>query len=315
MSASFRREYAGQLPKFSPWTLERTVGLLGSLGSIASIMLFFSAWDDISEKWQYFIVSTYLLLLLLLVSVYTILRKVKSRRRYKEAIFYLHLVNHTIRDYLAEMDSGTKPRLNERLQEIIDGISACFSVVVGRQCRCCIKEYKSTGTVITVVRNNMAERNFGSTTRVDHELDKNTALSNVYYGIDGCLRMFLSNDLTKFWLEKDYKNTSFQVYGDPEAKTILSLKFVRRWPLPYKSTIVWPIRYIPDYTLWPPTPPLTAGAAPTGSAEASQKLWGFLCVDCNSRNAFDALYCPELGAGFADALYILFDRSARAAPG
>lgn len=153
--------------------------------------------------------------------------------------------------------------------------------------------------IATVARD--ATSNQGVVTKkVNHPLDRNTDFSDLWYGRNGAYRYYLSNNLIKKFKEQQYENTSFDIYGKPSVVSFGAFSIVKDWKLPYRSTIVWPIRYIPGSEKWPPDE-LKPDEKVSGA-----EIWGFLCIDCNSSNAFDDRYAPELGAGFADALYTLF---------
>jgi len=77
--------------------------------------------------------------------------------------------------------------------------------------------------------------------------------------------------------------------------------------LQYKSTIVLPIRYFSEFK--PPKQVLPPERLPPKSSYPEWKFWGFLCIDCNSRNIFDPEFAPELGGAFADILYIFLTQT------
>jgi len=68
-----------------------------------------------------------------------------------------------------------------------------------------------------------------------------------------------------------------------------------------------PIRYIPNYKYWPLKKDTNRKDL---GVEDRPDIWGFLCIDSNASNAFSSQESCELGAAFADALYILFRQSA-----
>jgi hypothetical protein len=130
----------------------------------------------------------------------------------------------------------------------------------------------------------------------------------------------MCNNLLKEWKLHKYKNTSFNKpeVREPELKTFLGYSYVANWNLPYKSTLVLPIRYLKEFI--PPSKDdgkpnmrinlLKRFSIPTNDGDKltmKWKFWGFLCIDCNSRNVFHKDLAPELGLAFADLLYIFFD--------
>jgi len=136
-----------------------------------------------------------------------------------------------------------------------------------------------------------------------HKLDENTDFYNLWYPTrTGYLRVYRCNNLVSIYKKGQYKNSSFKTHGKPIIKKILWLPFLKKvikWTLPYKSTIVFPIRYVFDFTL-------SEDDRNIATNTKHWVYWGFLCIDCKSRNVFDPIYTPELGAAFADLLYTLF---------
>jgi len=133
----------------------------------------------------------------------------------------------------------------------------------------------------------------------EHLLDDNTDFKSLWYREVGAIRYFLSNDLVELYRDGKYENSSFEEVGTPTVTCHWQgFRFVKNWNLPYKSTIVLPIRYIPDNQI---------GEDINGDHK-EYRFWGFLCVDCNSKNVFDKIYSPELGGAFADVLYMLFSQ-------
>ena len=93
---------------------------------------------------------------------------------------------------------------------------------------------------------------------------------------------------------RDYENSRLK---NPQVNSQGS------WQLPYKATIVWPIRYV-----------LTRSETEVaqGAQFRDQDLYGFLTVDCNARNVFEERYDVQLGAALADSLFAVFDMYRRA---
>jgi hypothetical protein len=227
--------------------------------------------------------------------IYVFVTSKKKLHRYAQAVYYLHYTNHLIRDEIAGMDTGKSATTDAVLQDIVDALANCFSIITGRRCRCCIQEILPQGNVSTVVRDTITSKQSANTD--SHNIEDSTAFSNIWYGKNGCPRFFISRNLVKLWSSGQYRNSSFRTYGEPETMNFLGISFVRKWTLPYRATIVWPIRYVPEGSRWPVLKPLDL------PVEKRPFVWGFLCVDCGSRNTFDATYGPELGASFADAIF------------
>jgi len=135
-----------------------------------------------------------------------------------------------------------------------------------------------------------------------HNIEANTDYSSIWYGKNGCPRFFVSTNLVKLWSAGKYQNSSFNVYGQPETLNLWAFTFVKKWTLPYKAALVWPIRYMPEAAKWPGLDMKDIESLP---AEKRPFVWGFLCIDCRSRHTFDVVHGPELGAAFADAIFTL----------
>lgn len=192
------------------------------------------------------------------------------------------------------------------LQKIVDSISNCYSLLTGKQCRCTVKELKDDLSVRTVVRDTLSKNRMHLCQiqdKAEHHLDENTDFYNLWYSLYGCSRYFYCDNLINFYKTSKYKNSSFKILGKPEIIPILRFfSFVRKWRLPYKSTIVLPIRYFSEFK--PPEKPDKKLQNPQKQDYPHWKFWGFLCIDCNSRKIFDNEFSPELGAAFSDILYI-----------
>jgi len=306
---TFRKKYEMQLPKLRAWNLERYIALFSSLCGILSIFLYFFDANTIPLSVREFIFVSYLALIPILLLLYIFFKERKKLHRYSQSVFYMHFVNHVIRDYLKTLSSGDKQNFEETLLEILDAISNCYSILTGKRCRACIKELKNDLSLITVARDSHSRKNYHGTSKTDHPLEGNTDFYRLWYGTEGCYRYFLSNNIASMYTADDYKNTSFADYGKPLVWSKI-ITFVQKWPLPYKSTIVLPIRFIPDYNQWPPLrPPKEHKKVMETESAKNPHFLGFLCIDSNSKNVFDEVHAPELGAAFSDALYTLFSQA------
>ena len=228
--------------------------------------------------------------------------------RYAETVYYYHYVNHILRDYTAQIvHADTCDRnLDDLLADVLTAIATCFSIVTGKQCRCCIKNMNKDQEIIDVKRDNVSAAQAESQSilgrnDVRHTLEKNTDFYNLWYAEDGCKRAYLSNDLRDDYRYCRYRNSSFEVLGAPQIGSFLGYTYVERWTLPYRSALVLPIRYISEFRL------PSKKDADRQDANPHWKCWGFLCIDCNSSNVFDPRYSVELGGAFADLLYSLFN--------
>jgi hypothetical protein len=97
---------------------------------------------------------------------------------------------------------------------------------------------------------------------------------------------FVENDLPG---RRDYRNTSFQIYGArPPGTSLINRWFTAvGWHLPYRSAMVFPIRQLE---------PATGGDDDVGCI-------GFLTVDSAFRRVFKRRFDGPLGATVASALF------------
>jgi hypothetical protein len=300
---AFKRQFDDQMPKWQPWTVERLVALIGGIGGLFALVVTFFKLDHLRDDVQtyiFFVEISVFCAGLLLYLYFTSRRKL---HRYAQSTYFVHYINHIIRDQIATMEAGKSAEISEEvLKDIVNAVANCFSILTGKRCRCCIQEITPDSDVVTVVRDSITSTQSANTDSKPHNIEDNTDYANIWYGRNGCPRFFISTDLKKLWSAGKYKNSSFRVYGEPETISLLGFTFVKKWTLPYKATIVWPIRYMPEAAKWPVLDIQELASLPT---EKRPFVWGFLCIDCQSRKTFDLVHAPELGAAFADAIFTL----------
>jgi hypothetical protein len=187
-----------QLPKFSPWTAERAINLLGAVAGIVGLILVFTKYDDLTKDEKSLVVFTYLvvIILILLAWIYSLTRK--RLDKYAQTLFYIHFVNHIIRDHLADLSDDRKAAsLTEILRDCVDAIATCYSIITGRMCRVSIKEIKnlSQGQIITAMRDTISAKRAAGDDG-EHFISENTDFENIWTAREGCSRYFRSNNLT-----------------------------------------------------------------------------------------------------------------------
>ena len=293
-------DYRDQLPKKNRFTTQAVFNSLAGLASIVSFFLAIAA--ALGKSVEVIFTIIYLVIFNILLVVYVIYAEMQKTRRYAQCVFFTHYVNHVIRDFLARKDRSEK--MSEAfLKEILDAVSSCFSIITGSVCRTSLKELNLDQTISTVARDSITKCSAKKDRNIKHKLEDNTDFYNLWYAKDGCSRYFLSNDLIGMWKKDQYKNSSFNLYGK-EPK--LTSRWSRlNWPLPYKSALVLPIRYISEF-IPPSLPSDSSNPLSTKEDNTGWLYWGFLCIDSNKKNVFDSRYIPELGGTFADVLHILF---------
>jgi hypothetical protein len=193
--------------------------------------------------------------------------------------------------------------LKKCLQEVLGAFALGFSIITNAPCRACIKVIDYRPPANEAVRHedrikySYARtfcRDFETAAQIDHlpegptdaPVQHNTAFSFLFEAADR--RYFIGNDLPALSKQGRYLNSSIQKYGRNEGS----------WSLPYRSTMVWPIRRITET-------PVSGGAVFTGR----QQIIGYLAVDNPEIKVFVERFDFEIGALLADALYMFLDRA------
>jgi hypothetical protein len=229
--------------------------------------------------------------------------------RYAQICDYVHFVNHTVRDVVSELlyrlENGTLTSLDEETKkatgDILNAIATTFSILTGTSCRACIKELSQESSMTYVeayVRDQFSykvqrggPRCASERVPVSENSDFEEMLSNPR------MRFFFENDLPRLWRRGKYRNSSLQ-----GVIPKMFLGWIWGWPLPYKSTIVVPIRYVSgeQKTQYP--------AVGNQSQRRCYHYFGFLCIDSPRRNVFSTHYSVPLSSAFADVLYMFFSQ-------
>ncbi|HMG81026.1 MAG TPA: hypothetical protein VK591_20245 [Xanthobacteraceae bacterium] len=277
------------------------LGLIGSIAGIAALIVTFGKLDHLNEDVQTKIFVFELSLVVVLLFGYIAVISFKKLHRFAQAVFYIHYINHIVRDEIASMEAGEPIDLKEVLQDIVDAAANCFSLLSGKRCRCQIHEIDPHQNVFVLVRDRMTQTTRPETEPPYHIAD-NTDFSSLWYGSNGCPRFFLSRNIVDLWSKNKYKSTAFQTFGDPETISLMGITFVTKWTLPFRSAMVVPIRYVPESSDWPA---LNEANLSRMSSEDRPFVWGFFSVDSKSRRSFDMQHAPELAAAIADATFTL----------
>ena len=235
------------------------------------------------------LLSNYIILALLIIIgilvIDLIILERKRLNRYSNAVFFFHYFSHLLRDRISDFllykdyPDSSDFDINNVLQEIMDIISGCFSTISGKPCRVCFKSIcigqNSSITLKTQFRDSMSKLNpliKRKDNETEHKLEENTDFELLWYALKGRTRFYLANDLLHEYKVHEYKNSSFEVYG---SEPRIGFLFVRKWYLPYKSTLTVPIRHIRDFV-----PPSKEQNDHKGNNKWSYK--GFLCIDLPS---------------------------------
>lgn len=300
-------DYREQLPKATKPRFEIIFVYVAGSASILGIIFSPYLFPD-QDSLRTIIYSIFLVSLVFILFIHVYLQSRRKLHRYSEAILFTHYVNHLVRDHIANIQKcDTSINVfDDILEEILDAIAQCFSMLLGKRCRSCIKTLNDDFRVNTYKRDRISKK---LSARYDdpkegHFLRENTDFENLWYALEKCSRFYLSNNLLRDWKYKKYKNSSFQTVGEPKLSR---LGYVYNWNLNYRSALVLPIRFFDIFK--PPKQECSLEKKPEAQEVDQWKFKGFLCIDCNSRNIFDKQYSPELGATFADILYIFFTQT------
>lgn len=243
--------------------------------------------------------GAYFLFLLLLFVAMAVMYARKSR--YTESPKSLHDALHVARDtyhYLRQYLDGKRSFdpdvVKSMLQDSLTSVTQAFAIVTGVNCRASIKLFGGGATgkeadiiVSTLARDNVSARQCEEydCNNVTHRIVDNTDFSQIFRGK---IPYFFSNNLPAL---EHYENSHLEAINQVQ----IGPNSPGYWPLEYKSTIVWPIRYL----LKPEEREKEGGK--------KQELFGFLTIDSNSRNVFNRPIDTQMGALIADALYSVLE--------
>ncbi|MDR1380677.1 MAG: hypothetical protein LBJ47_04265 [Tannerella sp.] len=235
------------------------------------------------------------------LSTYFLYTYLNRQQRYSFVGIYFHSIIHKQRDCLARIqniDDNKKKTREEKIEDFmdtlvntLDDISELFTFITGNKCAVCLKEIRSVSgdeklRIATLARDTnsaikrKAFENSVKTRDYPQYLENSTAFSQIIFKGKN---YFLCNDIVKLWIEGNYKNTSLD-FEDRTPKIKYSFGKVKAvdWPLPYKSTLVTPIRHL----------------------ETSNFI-AFLCIDAGYIDVFDFSYRQlDLVSAISDLLYI-----------
>lgn len=257
-----------------------------------------SLWPDSTSRESLLLGAFLVYFAVLLIFLILFTFKFARKSRYSEATKCLHSALHASRDayhYLdwCKSDDHKKIQFNEKqlcsyMKTTLTSIADAFTIVTGVRCRCSIKvlgqDDKNQLFVKTLARDEVSRtecKQKDSSETNAHLVSLNTDFCEI---TEGNLDYFFVGNLTKY---VNYTNTSMKKHNGFRGK---------KWTLPYKSTIVWPIRYVYDEFE-------TGNGNDTNENDTNEDLYGFLTVDSSSMNAFIERYDVQMGALLADALF------------
>jgi hypothetical protein len=214
------------------------------------------------------------------------------KARYSEIIGYLSEIYRDILKIIQD-ETANVDRIQMACRDMVTTLANAMSLVTGTRCAACIKVIVQgqRPKIVTLCRDQGSRDRDSDKKVVDHWMDANTDFEEVAKAAATPRKSFFENNLPR---RREYKNTSFEVYGRPYAEAGFLSDWRRNltWPLPYKSTIVLPI-----------------GPVHVDSDSDDQReLAGFLCVDSGARRVFARRYDEELTRGVGEALYAVIRR-------
>lgn len=303
--ATSREEYhLAILPKRSRLSLESIFSFIAGVASIVSLIL--SVFIDPS----YYNLATSLFLIFIIVLLVLYIAKSHKHHRYAEALFYLHFINHIIRDALVKVtqdpsEENAKSTVQSLNQHIANALAHCFTLITRRKCRVSICKINPTSannhldfTVDIIARDAVSSKQLGNNHNSKGRIEDNTDFASILFAKNNTSH-YLCNNLKHEYSIGKYKNFSFTRNGQPPEiiKKLGVFHCIKGWNLPYVATIVSPIRY-------------TDGHHPPKEQRTEQQQinpkwqhYGFVCVDNNTKNTFNATYDPEILAATCDVLY------------
>lgn len=296
-ASDIRRGYSDALPKPYRRSFDTWIGLIScALSAFGLIISCIGFWQKTDLALP--ILATGLVFFALASLAYSYRNLRRSRYHYANAVYYTHYVSHVIRDHTATLYSGDEtPTLDEILKDVVTAIADCFSLLTETRCRCCIKSFWEDDAkklvLTTIARDRVSAISLPKQTEATHEIETNTDFDNLWYCKNYCYRTYIENNLPRAYGKNEYKNSS--ISKEPLLLNCRLFFWCFNWPLPYKSTLVVPIRYVAVFD-------------PPSADEPPQFVphWlyrGFLCVDSNRKNVFVDPLLLELASDFADSLY------------
>jgi hypothetical protein len=275
------------------------VGAIHLLAAIVTIvggaLVLFANTSTIKETVFLIAFTVYFLIILLFLIYFAITHSRKAR--YSEASNSLHNAVHAAREAFKYLDSCInasrteqydESRFRSLLERFLTSVSTAFSIISGTKCRSALKVLGQSDTdelfVISFARD--AESSEQQRTHDAREGRRHLVANNTDFDLIAHheYRCFFHNNLPKY---ENYMNTSL---GDSRYQ----LGVGDAWRLPYKSTIVWPIRFKMERSTL------------EGVDQIEEEFYGFLTVDSGVRGAFRSDHDVPFGAALADALFPVF---------
>jgi hypothetical protein len=293
---------AGRLTRY----FYEIINLVASIVTIVSFAVV-TIKSKTPEFWYVIILFAYLGIVVIFAFVQSCRYARKSR--YAEASRIFHPIAHILRDAMYHVKEMEEPIFERTLERILTALSSGLEIVTGTKVRACIKLLKVDGgitdlkgldvehrkdkiyaeTYVQDPNSYWPKKNYSDYPYDKDRLSCNSAFCSIFRG--DC-DYFLENNIPRAYKRRRYENSSFMIYGK-------GVYGGRAWILPYRSTILWPIRKL--------LKPITNSLHREPLIETHDVL-GFLCVDSASRNVWASRYDTQIGASVADLLYLFMDK-------
>jgi hypothetical protein len=285
---------------------------LGLLAIAALLMGYVVRYVGAPDTWTQVIdrivvsVGFFVLLFGLLFREITRIRKEK----YANIQHDLHDIQHIARDQHTLFDlmqDRTEENLKlqshlvqRNLQDCLNSFASALSIVTGTKCRAAIKMIEPGANpekpvVFTYMRDIDSERHTKSddqNRKADGSdlLEDNSDFVSVFS--EEGPRWFFCNDLTTQPNYNNSRDPNLKSRSLSGIKAVWNLFRPVEWKVPYRSTIVWPIRQMKMEE----------------DIGGEFSFAGFLTIDSPHRNVFDENFDTHLGAGVADCFYHILVR-------
>lgn len=280
-------------------TLGTLIGIVGMIAALLSVNSPLTLWASIGLL----LLITISSLVLFVVSYFRYLRL----QRFVYAIKALHIAIHILRNEISRTPQSNGA-LKTTLPEVLGAFKTAFTILINGPCRACIKvidldiqpgqNVPSGENIIAHAYARTFSRDFetqGELVHVEGKTDNPVQHNTAFHFLftDNRNRCYFCNDLEEEARLGQYENTSMIKYAGGVQQEPGSRK---SWSLPYRATMVWPIRRITSQ----------ASSGP-GIFTGKQDLIGFLAIDTPLKNTLDMDLHFDIGAALADALYVFLD--------
>lgn len=256
------------------------------------------------EFWYVIFLLVYLIFLTIVLFIQSYRHARKSR--YAEASRFFHPLVHMFRDAMFNISCIEEPDFKHTIEKMLTAFSSGMEIITGTKVRACVKLLRVDGgtQALLEIQDQMrkneliyadlyacdAHSSWPKKKDCQYPYDRDRLAWNSAFCslLNGEGNYYIENNIPRAYKNHRYQSSSFETYGEGQPGR-------PKWILPYKSTILWPIRKLKmDQDCVPPSD--------NNLAEGHHVL-GFLCIDSRSRNVWEPRYDSEIGAAVADLLY------------